>query len=86
MFKLTAGVLYADADVAQLVEQLTRNEQVVRSNRVVGAKRPGGPLGERASGPSLFYMIRFERTVGVMFSGESAISPESNVRKRGNRG
>ena len=25
------------ADVAQLVEQLTRNEQVVRSNRIVGS-------------------------------------------------
>ena len=36
------------ADVAQLVEQLTRNEQVVRSNRIVGsilllASRPWRP-------------------------------------------
>ncbi len=29
--------LYKQADVAQLVEQLTRNEQVVRSNRIIGS-------------------------------------------------
>ena len=31
------------ADVAQLVEQLTRNEQVVRSNRIVGSIRLSRP-------------------------------------------
>jgi hypothetical protein len=29
-----------DADVAQLVEQLIRNQQVTRSSRVVGSKIP----------------------------------------------
>ena len=35
---MSAGIqLTTRADVAQLVEQLTRNEQVVRSNRIVGS-------------------------------------------------
>ena len=38
------------ADVAQLVEQLTRNEQVVRSNRIVGSIYVRGML--RDSGPA----------------------------------
>ena len=38
------------ADVAQLVEQLTRNEQVVRSSRIVGSIYVRGML--RDSGPA----------------------------------
>jgi hypothetical protein len=51
---LAPGTSILRADVAQLVEQLIRNQQVTRSSRVVGSTIPGNSLktGRPIVGPA----------------------------------
>ena len=63
-----------NADVAQLVEQLTRNEQVVRSNRIVGSTLLLGLRGVGAARRSPRRRIRRVGAAGVPFGPATAAS------------
>ncbi len=54
--------LWPSANVAQLVEQLTRNEQVVRSSRIIGF--PENPVAVDA--PGFFVSCHMRDSFGVV--------------------